>query len=74
MEEDKRTHQTHFLKDNKRILVKQQIYNQGFHQSNHELLCQKLLQGVSYCKVTSSNSSCLEAHAGFFQIAYEGDF
>ena len=27
-----------------------------------------------YCKVSSSNTSRLEAHAGFFQIAYEGDF
>ena len=25
-------------------------------------------------KVASSNTSLLEAHAGFFQIAYEGDF
>ena len=25
-------------------------------------------------KVASSNTSSLEAHAGFFQIAYEGDF
>ena len=27
-----------------------------------------------YRKVASSNTSCLEAHADFFQIAYEGDF
>ena len=27
-----------------------------------------------YNKVASSNMSHLEAHAGFFQIAYEGDF
>ena len=27
-----------------------------------------------YRKVASSNMSLLEAHAGFFQIAYEGDF
>ena len=27
-----------------------------------------------YRKVASSNTSCLEAHASFFQIAYEGDF
>ena len=28
----------------------------------------------NYRKVASSNTSRLEAHAGFFQIAYEGDF
>ena len=28
----------------------------------------------TYRKVASSNTSRLEAHAGFFQIAYEGDF
>ena len=28
----------------------------------------------NYRKVASSNTSCLEAHAGFFQIAYEGNF
>ena len=27
-----------------------------------------------YRKVASSNMSCLEAHAGFFQFADEGDF
>ena len=27
-----------------------------------------------YRKVVSSNTSRLEAHAGFFQIAYEGNF
>ena len=27
-----------------------------------------------YRKVASSDPSRLEAHAGFFQIAYEGDF
>ena len=27
-----------------------------------------------YSKVASSNTSCLEAHTGFFQIVYEGDF
>ena len=27
-----------------------------------------------YRKVASSNTSRLEAHAGLFQIAYEGDF
>ena len=31
-------------------------------------------KGVSYPKVTSSNTFRLEAHAGFFQIAYEGVF
>ena len=29
---------------------------------------------LAYRKVASSNTSCLEAHADFFQIAYEGDF
>ena len=29
---------------------------------------------LTHCKVASSNTSHLEAHAGFFQIAYEGDF
>ena len=29
---------------------------------------------TKYRKVVSSNTFCLEAHAGFFQIAYEGDF
>ena len=29
---------------------------------------------TNYRKVGSSNSSRLEAHAGFFQIAYEGYF
>ena len=28
---------------------------------------------LKYCKVASSNTSSLEANAGFFQIAYEGD-
>ena len=28
----------------------------------------------TYCKVASSNISCLEAHAGFFQIVYKEDF
>ena len=28
----------------------------------------------TYCKVASSKTSRLEAHAGFFQIAYDGDF
>ena len=28
----------------------------------------------NYRKVASSNTSCLEAHAGFFQIVYEGVF
>ena len=28
----------------------------------------------TYRKVASSNTSRLEAHAGYFQIAYEGDF
>ena len=27
-----------------------------------------------YCIIASSNTSRLEAHGGFFQIAYEGDF
>ena len=27
-----------------------------------------------YRKVASSNTSHLEAHVGFFQVAYEGDF
>ena len=34
----------------------------------------KYFQGVNYSKVTSSNTFRLEAHAGFFQIAYEGVF
>ena len=29
---------------------------------------------MTYCKVVSSNTSRLEAHAHAFQIAYEGDF
>ena len=29
---------------------------------------------LPYRKVASSNTSRLEAHADFFQIAYEGDF
>jgi hypothetical protein len=33
-----------------------------------------ILNKCNYRKVASSNMSCLEAHAGFFQIAYEGDF
>ena len=37
----------------------------------HKYYVSKLLK---YCKVASSSMSRLEAHAGFFQIAYEGDF
>jgi hypothetical protein len=29
---------------------------------------------LTSCKDTSSNTSRLEANAGFFHIAYEGDF
>ena len=32
------------------------------------------LKNLKYCKVKSSNTSCLEANDGFLQIAYEGDF
>ena len=28
---------------------------------------------LTYRKVASSDTTCLEAHAGFFQIAYEGN-
>ena len=45
----------------------------------------RLLQSIShikvfnssffiYCKVTSSNTSCLEAHAGFFRLLMKGIF
>ena len=29
---------------------------------------------VTYCKVMSSNTSCLEAHAGFFTLLMKGIF
>ena len=31
-------------------------------------------EGFAYRKIASSDTSRLEAHVGFFQIAYEGDF
>ena len=37
-------------------------------------LLNKEYENYEYRKVASSNTSCLEARAGFFQIAYEGDF
>ena len=29
---------------------------------------------IKYCKVASSNTSCLEAHAGFFRLLKKGIF
>ena len=34
----------------------------------------RVLKNGTYIKIASSNTSRLEAHVDFFQIAYEGDF
>ena len=40
-----------------------------------ELKFEKTLEEFQYCKVTSSNTTCLKARAGFFRLLmHEGDF
>ena len=42
--------------------------------TEHLLISSKFLKNMIYLKVTSSNTSCLEAHAGFFRFLMKGIF
>ena len=39
-----------------------------------KLYCMEKLSIHTYCKVASSNKSCLEAHAGFYRLLMKGIF
>ena len=46
------------------------------HCGEVSFLCSSVPQNIFfvYCKVMSSNTSCLEAHAGFFRLLMKGIF
>ena len=44
------------------------------YYSNFGFCCVMLLKKIAYCKVASSNTSCLMAHAGFFRLLIKGIF
>ena len=49
-----------------------------FGKSKHQIIVQECQQEIcefsNYRKVASSNTSCLEAHAGFFRLLMKGIF
>ena len=58
-----------FRSSNKRELFSSLVYGVSIHQ-----YLERSFNSNSYRNVASSNTSCLEAHAGFFRLLMKGIF